>query len=151
MIYPPYLGTKIMIIAECSKGSPKNMDEKIESLGLMEGEVVTGDMRETIGRGHRTIGRDRALEQGREQADEGFPEAVEEGAADERRDGFDGETRLLVGEEDVFHTEGHGSVIEEDVGLEVVFEAAEVYIGGATGGETVVAHEDFGVVEACLV
>ena len=61
MIYPPYLGTKIMIIAECSKGSPKNMDEKIESLGLMEGEVVARDMRETIGRGHRTIGRDRAL------------------------------------------------------------------------------------------
>lgn len=62
MIYPPYLGTKIMIIAEWSKESPKNMDEKIKSLGLMEGEVGTGDMRETIGRGHRTIGRDRALE-----------------------------------------------------------------------------------------
>ena len=49
--------------------------------------------------------------------------------------------------------EAHGRLfaVEERVGLEVVLEAAEVYVGGAACGERVVAHEHLAVQEACRV
>ena len=49
-------------------------------------------------------------------------------------------TVFLIVEEHFFHAQGHRLVVEENVGLEVIVERAEVDVGRAARGETVVGH-----------
>ena len=67
-------------------------------------------------------------------------------------DVFVGECAVLhVVEEYLLHAHGGLAVVEEEVGLEVVFERAEVDVGRAAGAEGVVADEELAVVEAVLI
>ena len=57
----------------------------------------------------------------------------------------------FVVEVDFFEAQSHVAVVEEDVGLEVVFKATEVDVGRAAGAKRIVADEQFAVIESGTV
>lgn len=74
-------------------------------------------------------------------------EAVEQGAA---VPGFaeDFAAILHVGLEDAAHCGGHRAVVNDGVGLEIIFEAAEVDVARTDAAQAVVAHYGLAVEEA---
>ena len=61
------------------------------------------------------------------------------------------DTVAKVVEEDSLHASRHFFVVEEDVGFEVVLEAAEVDVRRTAGADGIVADEKLGVEESRLV
>ena len=84
--------------------------------------------------------------QRRDNAGVRLEEAVEEGAA---VPGFadDFAAVLHVGLEDAAHGGGHRAVVDDGVGLEIVFEAAEVDVARTDAAQAVVAHDGLAVEE----
>ena len=54
----------------------------------------------------------------------------------------------FVVEVDFFEAQSHVAIVEEDVGLEVVFKTTEVDVGRAAGAKRIVADEQFAVIES---
>lgn len=57
----------------------------------------------------------------------------------------------LVVKEYLLEAQGRAFVVKEYVGLEIILKRAEIDIGRAAGGQGVVANQQFGMQETCLV
>ena len=57
----------------------------------------------------------------------------------------------LVVKEYLLEAQGRSFVVKEYVGLEIILKRPEIDIGRATGGQGVVANQQFGMQETCLV